>query len=64
MCLIVKAHILWFRFVQMIVFSYPNGFSTYGHDIFHDWLDVFSIVYLDDILIFSNTQEDHDVHVS
>ena len=33
------------------------------NDIFCDFLDIFIIVYLDDILIYSKTQEEHDMHV-
>ena len=34
-----------------------------ANDIFRDFLDIFTIVYLDDILIYSKTQEEHDKHV-
>jgi hypothetical protein len=34
-----------------------------ANDIFRDFLDVFTIVYLYDILIYSKTQEEHDAHV-
>ena len=34
-----------------------------ANDIFRDFLDIFIIVYLDDILIYSKNQEEHDIHV-
>ena len=33
------------------------------HDIFRDLLDIYLIIYLDDLLIYSKTQEEHDSHV-
>ena len=33
------------------------------NDILRDFLDIFTIVYLDDILIYSKTKEEHDMHV-
>jgi hypothetical protein len=33
------------------------------NDIFHDLLDIYVIVYLDNILIFSKTKEEHVEHV-
>ena len=41
----------------------PIVFQHMANDIFRDFLDIFTIVYLDDILIYSKTQEEHDVHV-
>jgi hypothetical protein len=41
----------------------PAVFQHMANDIFRDFLDIFTIVYLDDILIYSKTQEEHDVHV-
>ena len=41
----------------------PTVFQHMANDIFRDFLDIFTIVYLDDILIYSKTQEEHDVHV-
>lgn len=40
----------------------PATFQAYIQDTLHDILDVVCIVYLDDILIFSRTQEEHDRH--
>jgi hypothetical protein len=33
------------------------------NDIFREYMDEFVMVYLDDILIFSKDQENHDKHV-
>jgi hypothetical protein len=41
----------------------PAVFQHIANNIFRDFLDVFTIVYLDDILIYSKTQEEHDMHV-
>ncbi|CUA73040.1 Transposon Tf2-7 polyprotein [Rhizoctonia solani] len=41
----------------------PACFQYFMNDIFMDILDVFVIVYLDDILIFSKNEEDHEKHV-
>ena len=42
----------------------PSGFQRFLNTIFADLLDVFVIIYLDDILIFSLNEEDHIKHVS
>ena len=34
-----------------------------ANDIFRDLLDVCLIIYLDDLLVYSKTQEKHDSHV-
>jgi len=41
----------------------PATFMTLMNNIFHDYLDKFVIVYLDDILIYSKTKEEHLQHV-
>ena len=41
----------------------PTGFQHMANDIFRDFLDIFTIIYLDYILIYSKTQEEHDIHV-
>ncbi|RDB30976.1 hypothetical protein Hypma_000173 [Hypsizygus marmoreus] len=41
----------------------PATFQYFMNDIFHDMNDVFVVIYLDDILIFSDNLEDHKVHV-
>ena len=42
----------------------PSGFQRFLNTIFANLLDVFVIIYLDDILIFSLNKEDHIKHVS
>lgn len=47
-------------------FGLCNAPATFQHlinDIFRDLLDQFVVIYLDDILIFSNSMEEHQRHV-
>ena len=41
----------------------PATFQYFMNDIFHDMVDLFVVVYLDDILIYSDSLEEHQVHV-
>ena len=41
----------------------PTIFQHMANDVFGEVLDIFIIIYLDDILIYSETQEEHDQHV-
>ena len=41
----------------------PAAFQRFMNDIFSDLLDVNAIVYLDDILVFSDNPDDHIRHV-
>lgn len=42
----------------------PGVFQHFMNDIFRDILGDFMVVYLDDILVFSTNQHDHDTHVA
>lgn len=33
------------------------------NQVFHDYLDKFIVVYLDDIVVYSSTLEDHEEHL-
>ena len=41
----------------------PATFMTLMHDIFHEFLDKFAIIYIDDILIYSKSMEEHKKHL-
>jgi len=41
----------------------PAGFQRFMNDIFADMIDVSVVVYLDDILVYSDNPEQHSVHV-
>jgi hypothetical protein len=45
------------------LYNTPDIFQYYMNDIFREFLDKFLIVYLDDILIFSDTLEEYKRHV-
>ena len=39
-------------------------FCRLGNDLFRDYLDKFVIIYIDDLLIFSKSLEEHKLHVT
>jgi len=41
----------------------PTAFQHFMNDVFSDLLDTSVIVYLNDILIYSNNEESHTEHV-
>ncbi|KAB5587826.1 Retrotransposable element Tf2 [Ceratobasidium theobromae] len=51
---------------KVMPFGLKNGpatFQQFMNELFADLLDVYVVVYLDDILIFSNTREEHMGHL-
>ncbi|MBW0555850.1 hypothetical protein O181_095565 [Austropuccinia psidii MF-1] len=42
----------------------PASFHNLVNDIFADFLDVFVVIYLDDIMVFSSSEEEHVKHVT
>ncbi|MBW0496705.1 hypothetical protein O181_036420 [Austropuccinia psidii MF-1] len=42
----------------------PASFQNLVNDIFQDLLDVYVVVFLDDIMVFSKSEEEHVTHVS
>lgn len=42
----------------------PATFMRVMNDVLRPFLDYFSIVYLDDILIFRNSRDEHAMHVN
>ena len=52
--------------LQVIPFGVTNApgvFVDYMNRIFHAYLDRFVVVFIDDILIYSKTEEDHVEHL-
>ncbi|MBW0575574.1 hypothetical protein O181_115289, partial [Austropuccinia psidii MF-1] len=42
----------------------PSSFQNLINDNFYDLLDIYIVVYLDDIMVFSKSEEEHVTHVS
>ena len=42
----------------------PVAFMSLMNTVFHTYLDKFIIVFVDDILVYSNNEEDHVKHLS
>ena len=55
--------------IRLCAFGFTNAptvFQLFQHmadDIFRDLLDISLIIYLDDLLVYSKTREEHDSHV-
>lgn len=41
----------------------PGTFQSYINEVLREHLDVFCMAYLDDVLVFSETEEEHDRHL-
>lgn len=41
----------------------PSTFQALMNSVFHDLIDIFMVVYLDDLLIYSNSYEEHLNHL-
>ena len=52
-----------FMIVPFGLTNAPATFMTLMHDIFHEFLDKFAIIYIDDILIYSKSMEEHEKHL-
>src|SRR5467141_3681163 len=52
-----------FLVMPMGLTNAPATFQAFMNHIFRDMTDIFVVIYLNHILIFSNSLEDHQVHV-
>jgi hypothetical protein len=52
-----------FRVMHYGLTNAPASFQRFMNDVFKDLLDVCVVVYLDDILIYSESQSEHENHV-
>ena len=41
----------------------PATFQSFINNVLQEYLDVFATAYLDDILVYSKTEEEHEIHV-
>jgi hypothetical protein len=41
----------------------PFVFQHMANDVFSEFLDIIVIIYLDDIVVFSKTLEEHRIHL-
>ena len=52
-----------FLVISFRLINTPAAFMELMNKVFHDYLDKFIIVFIDDILVYSKTQEDHETHL-
>src|SRR5882672_5616743 len=52
-----------FLVMPMGLTNAPATFQAFMNHIFRYMTDIFVVIYLDDILVFSNSLEDHHIHV-
>ena len=54
-----------FEFIVMpfILMNAPRGFKDLMHRVFQPYLDQFVVVFVDDILVYSNSKEEHENHL-
>ena len=60
------SHLIWafeYKFMSFALTNAPRVFQHMANDIIQDFLDVFPLIYLDDLLIYSKTQEGHNSNV-
>jgi len=49
--------------MPFVVTNAPSVFMDYMNKIFHPYLDSFVVVFIDDILVYSKTREEHEEHL-
>ena len=52
-----------YLFMSFELTNAPAIFQTYINNVLREHLDVFVMIYLDDILVYSKNEADHKVHV-
>ncbi|KAK1916938.1 hypothetical protein P3342_004494 [Pyrenophora teres f. teres] len=64
----LSAFITPYRLYQYTIMPFgmcnsPGTFQAYINDVLHEYLDEFCIAYLDDVIIFSETLDQHEKHL-
>ena len=54
-----------FKYLVMLfgLTNAPTAFQSFIQWVLWEFLDIICVIYLDDIVIFSKSQEEHDLHV-
>ena len=59
-----RTHYGHYEYLVMLfgVTNAPAVFMDYINRVFHEFLDLFVVVFIDDILIYSKIREEHEIH--
>ena len=60
--------VTWYGAFEFLVMPFgltnaPTTFCTLMNQVFHDYLDKFVVIYLDDIMVYSSSLEEHKRHL-
>ena len=61
----MRTHFELYKYLIILfkLINAPAMFQTYINNVLREHLDVFVIIYLNDILVYSKNKTDHKVHV-
>ena len=61
----MRTHFRLYEYLVMLfeLINTPATFQIYINNVLREHLDVFVVIYLDDILVYSKNEADHKVHV-
>ena len=63
--MVMRTHFKLYKYLVMSfeLINAPAKFQTYINNILREYLDVFVVIYLNNILVYLKSEADHKVHI-